>query len=291
MVPPIQDVLQINTSERGAQLLPFPNIDPIAFAIGPLAIRWYALAYLFGVALGALYGMSLLARKTLWADNAPPFKPAEIWDFAFWTMLAIVIGGRLGYVLFYNFPFYLANPLQVFNTLDGGMSYHGGMIGLMLAGILFTRSKGGNWLSALDLLGAVATIGIMLGRIANFINAELYGAPTTLPWGVVFPTDPLQTPRHPSQLYEAALEGLLLFLVIRFVTHVAYGLRRPGLVAGIFAIGYALSRILVEFVRLPDVQLGYLYGGWLTMGQVLSLPILLGGIALVIYAMRKRRAR
>lgn len=271
--------------------MPFPNIDPIAFAIGPFAVRWYALAYLFGVGLGAGYGFLLLRNTRLWANGRPPFKAEDIWDFAFWTMLAIVVGGRVGYVLFYNLPFYLQNPLQAFNTLDGGMSYHGGMLGLMLAAILFTRSKGGNWLSALDLIGAVATIGIMLGRLANFVNAELYGAPTTLPWGVVFPTDPLQTPRHPSQLYEAALEGLLLFLVIRFVTHIAYGLRRPGLAAGIFAIGYSLARILVEFVRLPDAQIGYLYGGWLTMGQVLSLPILLGGITLVIHASRGRHVR
>lgn len=264
--------------------MPFPNIDPIAIAIGPLAIRWYALAYLFGVLLGAGYGYLLLRNERLWHKGAPPFPAKDIWDFAFWAMLAIVIGGRTGYVLFYNLPYYLANPLEIINTLDGGMSYHGGMLGLMLAAILFTVSKKGTWLSSLDLLGAVATIGIFLGRIANFINAELFGAPTTLPWGVVFPTDPLQVARHPSQLYEAALEGLVLFLIIRLATHVFYALRKPGLVAGIFAIGYALSRILVEFVRLPDQQLGYLYGGWLTMGQVLSLPILLGGLILVIYA-------
>jgi len=264
--------------------LPFPNIDPIAFAIGPVAIRWYALAYLFGVLLGAGYGYLLLRNERLWHKGAPPFPAKDIWDFAFWAMLAIVIGGRTGYVLFYNLPYYLQNPLEIINTLDGGMSYHGGMLGLMLAAILFTLSKKGNWLSSLDLLGAVATIGIFLGRIANFINAELFGAPTDLPWGVIFPTDPLQVARHPSQLYEAALEGLLLFLIIRLATHVFYALRKPGLVAGIFAIGYAISRILVEFVRLPDAQLGYLYGGWLTMGQVLSLPILFGGLVLVIYA-------
>ncbi|MCR6635153.1 prolipoprotein diacylglyceryl transferase [Devosia sp.] len=264
--------------------MPFPNIDPIAFAIGPVAIRWYALAYLFGVLLGAGYGYLLLRNERLWHKGAPPFPAKDIWDFAFWAMLAIVIGGRTGYVLFYNLPYYLQNPVEIINTLDGGMSYHGGMLGLMLAAILFTLSKKGNWLSSLDLLGAVATIGIFLGRIANFINAELFGAPTDLPWGVIFPTDPLQVARHPSQLYEAALEGLVLFLIIRLATHVFYALRKPGLVAGIFAIGYALSRILVEFVRLPDQQLGYLYGGWLTMGQVLSLPILLGGLILVIYA-------
>jgi len=271
--------------------LPFPNIDPIAFSIGPLAIRWYALGYLFGTGLGALYARSLLARRSLWADNAPPFKPAEIWDFAFWTMLSIVIGGRVGYVLFYNLPMYLANPLEIINTLDGGMSFHGGMIGLMLAAILFTRSKGGNWLSSLDLIASVSTIGIFLVRIANFINAEIYGAPTTLPWGVIFPTDPLQVPRHPSQLYEAALEGIVLFLVIRVATHIFFALRRPGLVAGIFGIGYGLARIAVEFVRLPDIQIGYLYGGWLTMGMVLSIPLVLGGLALAAYALRPRRVR
>lgn len=268
--------------------MPFPNIDPIAIAIGPIAIRWYALAYLFGVLLGAAYGYLLLRNERLWHRGAPPFAAKDIWDFAFWAMLAIVIGGRVGYVLFYNLPYYLANPGQIINTLDGGMSYHGGMLGLMLAAILFTRSKGGNWLSSLDLLGAVATIGIFLGRLANFINAELYGAPTDAPWGVVFPTDPLQVARHPSQLYEALLEGLLLFLVIRIATHVFYALRKPGLVAGIFAIGYSLSRIAVEFVRLPDEQLGYLYFGWVTMGQVLSLPILVGGLVLVAYALSRR---
>ena len=270
--------------------MPFPNIDPIAFAIGPIAIRWYALGYLFGVLLGAAYGYLLLARKQLWHRGEPPFPAKDIWDFAFWTMLAIVIGGRLGYVLFYNLPYYLENPGQILNTLDGGMSYHGGMLGLMLAVILFTRIKGaGKWLSGLDLIASVSTIGIFLVRIANFINAELYGAPTSLPWGVVFPTDPEQLPRHPSQLYEAALEGLLLFLVIRLATHVFYALRKPGLVAGIFGIGYALSRIAVEFVRLPDVQIGYLFGtGWVTMGMMLSLPILAAGLVLFVYAATRR---
>ncbi len=270
--------------------MPFPDINPIAFAIGPFAVRWYALGYLFGTGLGAAYGYLLLANLRLWQKGEPPFKAPDIWDFAFWTMLSIVLGGRIGYVLFYNLPFYLANPAQILNTLDGGMSYHGGMLGLMLAVVLFTRFKGsGNWLSGLDLIASVSTIGIFLVRIANFINAELYGAPTTLPWGVVFPTDPEQLPRHPSQLYEAALEGLLLFLVIRVFTHVFYSLRRPGLVAGVFGIGYGLSRIAVEFVRLPDIQLGYLYGGWLTMGMLLSLPLVLGGLALVTYAATRKQ--
>jgi phosphatidylglycerol:prolipoprotein diacylglycerol transferase len=270
------------------QVLPFPDIDPVAFAIGPFAVRWYALGYLFGVGLGAGYGYLLLANSRLWAAGTPPFKAEDIWDFAFWTMLSIVLGGRIGYVLFYNLPYYLENPTQIVNTLDGGMSFHGGMIGLMLAVMWFTHKKGGRLLSGLDLVAAVGTIGIFLVRIANFINAELYGAPTTLPWGVIFPTDPQQVPRHPSQLYEAALEGLLLFIVIRIFTHVFYGLRRPGMIAGIFGIGYGLSRIAVEFVRLPDSQLGYLFGGWLTMGMVLSLPLVLGGTALVSHAVMQK---
>ena len=264
--------------------MPFPPISPIALELGPLVIRWYALGYLAGVFGGAWYATTLLSRAHLWANDHPPFPSKAIWDFAFWAIVGIVLGGRIGYVLFYKFPFYAANPGQIIALWDGGMSFHGGLVGIVVAMWLFVRRHNGSVLSALDLLGAIATIGIFLVRVTNFINAELYGAPTDLPWGVVFPTDPLQVPRHPSQLYEAALEGLLLFLLIRVATHVFYALRKPGLAAGIFAIGYSLSRILVEFVRLPDEQLGYLYGGWLTMGQVLSLPILLGGIGLVIYA-------
>ena len=253
----------------------FPDIDPIAFAIGPFAIRWYALGYLFGVGLGAVYGSMLLANSRLWHRGQPPFPAKDIWDFAFWTMLAIVVGGRVGYVLFYNLPYYLANPAQILNTLDGGMSYHGGMLGLMLAVILFTRKKGGNWLSGLDLIASVSTIGIFLVRIANYINAELYGAPTSLPWAVVFPTDPEQLPRHPSQLYEAVLEGLVMFCLRWWV---ASRPRPRYAVAGKFALLYGGFRFAVEFVREPDAQIGYLAFGWLTMGQLLSIPLVLVGL-------------
>jgi phosphatidylglycerol:prolipoprotein diacylglycerol transferase len=264
--------------------LPFPNIDPVAFALGPIVVRWYALAYLGGVALGALYGMSLLSRRSLWANGSPPFAPAAIFDFAFWAVIGIVLGGRLGYVLFYNFSAYAASPLDALKIWDGGMSFHGGLVGIVVAMLLFTRARGGNLLSSLDLLAAVGPIGLFLGRVANFINGELYGRETTLPWGVIFPTGgPL--PRHPSQLYEGLLEGVVMFLIIRFVTHVLYGLRRPGLAAGIFGIWYAVSRILVEFVRIPDPQLGYLFDGWVTMGQILSLPVFLAGFALLAYAL------
>ena len=265
--------------------MPFPNIDPVAFTLGPVVVRWYALAYLGGVLVGALYGMAILRRKSLWANSSPPFEAPAIFDFAFWAVIGIVVGGRLGYVLFYNFSVYAAHPLDALKLWDGGMSFHGGLIGIIVAMVLFTRSKGGNILSSLDLLAAVGPIGLFLGRVANFINGELYGRETTLPWGVIFPNaGPL--PRHPSQLYEGLLEGVIMFLIIRFVTHVLYGLRRPGLAAGIFGLWYAISRIIVEFVRIPDAQLGYLFGGWVTMGQILSTPVLLAGLILIVLAMR-----
>jgi phosphatidylglycerol---prolipoprotein diacylglyceryl transferase len=271
--------------------VPFPDISPIAFAIGPFAVRWYALGYLAGVFLGAWYASSLLNRPKLWANDTPPFPASAIWDFAFWAVIGIVIGGRTAYVLFYNLPFYLAHPADIVAVWDGGMAFHGGLIGILIAMGLFTRSKGGNILQSFDLLGAIATIGIFLVRVTNFINAELYGAPTNVPWAVIFPTDPEHLPRHPTQLYEAGLEGLLPFIVV-FIGSRWFGwLKRPGLVAGIFGLIYAVGRMLVEQWRLPDIQLGYLFGtSWVTMGMVLTLPILLAAIALIAYALARRRA-
>lgn len=267
--------------------LAFPQIDPIAFAIGPIVIRWYALAYLAGIFLGVGYGTLLLKRKSLWVNNTPPMTPGELFDFAFWIVVGIIVGGRLGYVVFYDPAHFLADPAAIIALWDGGMSFHGGMLGLMIAMIVFTRHKGANVLSGLDLLACCATIGLFLGRVANFINAELYGSVTTMPWGVIFPGGG-DLPRHPSQLYEGLLEGVLLFLVIRYFTHIRLALRKPGLAAGIFGVGYALSRIFVEFFRLPDAHIGYLAFGWLTMGMVLSLPILLAGIGLIVWAQTRR---
>lgn len=269
--------------------MPFPEIDPIAFAIGPIVIRWYALAYLAGIFLGVGYGMLLLRRASLWVKNTPPMTPSELFDFTFWIVVGIIVGGRLGYVLFYDPLAFLANPAAIIALWDGGMSFHGGFLGLVLAMVLYCRHKGANILSGLDLLACCATIGLFLGRVANFINAELYGSVTTMPWGVVFPGGG-DLPRHPSQLYEGLLEGVLLFLVIRYFTHVRLSLRRPGFTAGVFGIGYALSRIFVEFFRLPDAHIGYLAFGWLTMGMVLSLPILLAGIGLILFAQTQRHA-
>ncbi|WP_127145256.1 prolipoprotein diacylglyceryl transferase [Pelagibacterium montanilacus] len=277
----------IPLSDTPVPALPFPQIDPVAFALGPLVIRWYALAYLAGIFLGVGYGMLLVRRKSLWANNTPPMNASELFDFTFWIVLGIVIGGRLGYVLFYDPTYFLANPAAIIALWDGGMAFHGGMLGLVVAMSVYLRSKGADVLSGLDLLACCGTIGLFLGRVANFINAELYGSPTTMPWGVIFPGGG-DVPRHPSQLYEGLLEGVLLFLVIRYFTHVRFALRRPGLVAGVFGIGYASARIFVEFFRLPDAHIGYLAFGWLTMGMVLSLPILVAGIGLVWWAQTRR---
>jgi phosphatidylglycerol:prolipoprotein diacylglycerol transferase len=232
-----------------------------------------------------------------------PMAQRHVDDLFFYCTLGVIFGGRLGYALFYTggstgkpslFTHFTPGTFPSWDLLrlwDGGMSFHGGLVGILIAMALFTRSKGGNILSSFDLLGAIGTIGLFLGRIANFINGELYGAPTNLPWAVVFPTDPQGLPRHPSELYEAGLEGVLLFAIIFAGTRWLGWLKRPGLTGGVFGVGYALSRILVEFVRLPDAQLGYLLGtGWLTMGQVLSLPVLIAGLAFIAYAMVRPRA-
>jgi len=256
------------------------GLSPVALHIGPFDLRWYSLAYLTGIFVGYWYLLKMLKQP------GAPMGRRHADDLVFYAALGVIFGGRLGYVLFYNLPLYAQNPLDAFKLWDGGMSFHGGLVGITVAMILFVRRRKGNVLSALDLLACVGPIGLFLGRVANFINGELYGRETTLPWGVIFPTGgPL--PRHPSQLYEGLLEGVLLFLVLRVVSHVFHGLRRPGLAAGIFGMWYAVSRSLVELVRIPDPQLGYLFDGWITMGQILSVPVFLAGLGLVIYAMRK----
>ncbi|HUV32757.1 MAG TPA: prolipoprotein diacylglyceryl transferase [Devosiaceae bacterium] len=270
--------------------MPLPDIDPIAFSLGPLAVRWYALGYIVGIGLAWAYGRRLVGQRSLWRDSTPPFTPPQWLDFLFWAVVGIVGGGRLGYVIFYNPGYFAAHPAEIVMTWQGGMSFHGGLIGVCLVVWLFSRRNGAPVLSALDLLGATAPIGLLFGRLGNFINGELYGRATTLPWGVVFPGGGPE-PRHPSQLYEAALEGLALFVILRFATHMRLTLRRPGLTAGLFGIGYAVARILVEAVRDPDAHIGYLYGGWLTMGMVYSLPVLAFGLWLLSASRRKKPRR
>ncbi|MDQ4061117.1 MAG: prolipoprotein diacylglyceryl transferase [Pseudomonadota bacterium] len=266
--------------------IPFPAIDPVLIQIGPLAVRWYALAYIAGILLGWAYAGRLLRDDRLWGGPAPLTR-ADLDDFVLWVTLGIILGGRVGYVLFYNLDYYLDNPWDALALWHGGMSFHGGLLGVVLAVVLFARARGIPMLSLGDVASAAAPIGLFFGRIANFINGELYGRVTDVPWGVIFPNGGPE-PRHPSQLYQAVLEGLVLFVVLRILTHHQLALRRPGLTFGVFLAGYAVARILAENFRMPDPQLGFLFGG-LTMGMLLSVPMLLLGLALVFHARRRER--
>jgi phosphatidylglycerol---prolipoprotein diacylglyceryl transferase len=263
-------------------VIPYPIIDPAAVHIGPLQIRWYALAYIGGLAGGWIYARLLLRNDRLWNGRPHP-RTESIADLVLYCALGIIIGGRLGDVLFYEPDHYFAHPLEILQLWNGGMAFHGGLIGAALAIWYFARETKIPVLTVGDICAAAAPIGIFLVRIANFINEELWGRPTDVAWAIIFP-DVDSQPRHPSQLYEACQEGLLLFLVLAVCTR-GGALRRPGLVTGIFCIGYGAARIFSEFFREPDPQLEQLSHG-LTMGMVLSAPILLIGIVLVYYAFR-----
>lgn len=255
-------------------MLPYPEIDPIALQIGPLAIRWYALAYILGIVLGY--------RLVTWLDRKTPqplFNDKAREDLTFYAVLGVVLGGRIGYVLFYNLPHYLAYPLDIAKVWQGGMSFHGGLFGVMAAFYLFCRRHQLPYVRVMDYLALVAPIGLFLGRLANFINGELYGRVTDASWGMIFPHGgPL--PRYPSQLMEAASEGLLLFLILLAVALRGQGLRYAGRMSGVFLTGYALARMGCEIFREPDTQLGVLFLG-VTMGQLLCLPMLAGGVYLL----------
>ncbi|WP_022710140.1 prolipoprotein diacylglyceryl transferase [Pseudochrobactrum sp. AO18b] len=257
--------------------LPFPNIDPVLFSIGPLSVHWYGIGYVIGILFAWWYGKKLVNTARLWPNNNAPMDPLALDDFVLWAALGVVIGGRLGYVLFYNFGFYISNPLEIPAVWDGGMSFHGGILGTTVAMILFARKRGIPVWSMFDTIAAGVPIGLGVVRIANFINSELWGRVSDVSWAVYFPNGgPL--PRHPSQLYEAALEGFVLFFVLALLIWKSNKLKAPGFIAGAFVAGYGLSRILVEFFREPDAQLGYLVGGWMTMGMVLSVPMVLLGV-------------
>ena len=257
--------------------IPFPHIDPVLLTIGPLAIHWYGVGYIVGILFAWWYAKRLVANPRLWPAGALPMKPQDLDDFVVWAAVGVVAGGRIGYILFYDLPRYLANPLDIFAVWQGGMSFHGGLVGTILAMVLFARSRGIYPWSLLDVVAAGVPVGLGLVRLANFINSELWGRVSDAPWAVLFPNGG-PFPRHPSQIYEALLEGLALFLVLRFLTHSRLKLMTPRFVSGAFVAGYGLSRIVVEFFREPDRQLGYLFGGWLTMGMVLSVPMVLIGI-------------
>jgi phosphatidylglycerol:prolipoprotein diacylglycerol transferase len=259
--------------------IPFPPLDPIAFSIGPFSVHWYALAYVGGLLFATWYLKQLVTFPKLWGANRPTMTVQQVDDLFLWFLLGVIVGGRLGYVLFYKPMFYLSNPLEIFKTWDGGMSFHGGFLGVVIACWLWGRKHDVGLDRLLDLGAAVTPVGLGLGRVANFINAELWGRPADVPWAVAFPGENFG--RHPSQLYEAALEGLLLFVVVRMATHRFAALQLPGRAAGIFAVGYGLSRIIVEYFREPDAHLGY-FMGFITMGMILSLPLVAIGIWLLL---------
>jgi phosphatidylglycerol:prolipoprotein diacylglycerol transferase len=269
-------------------LIKYPVFDPIAISIGPFAIRWYALAYIGGIVIGWLYARSLIKNEKLWGGPAP-ISLIQLDDFILWVTLGIILGGRTGYVLFYNLPFFAEHPAEIFELWKGGMSFHGGFMGCVVAVMWFARKNGIPILSLGDITTAVGPIGLFLGRIANFINGELWGRPADpdLPWAMIFPTGG-PVPRHPSQLYEAGLEGILLFTVLAVM--IRFGaLKRPGLILGSFITLYACARITGEHFREPDPQLGFLWGG-LTMGTLLSLPMVIAGIILIVKAWRQKPA-
>jgi phosphatidylglycerol:prolipoprotein diacylglycerol transferase len=263
-------------------VIPYPTFDPVLLQLGPFAIRWYALAYIFGILIGWAYARLLIRSTKLWGRKAP-MTVTDFDDFVLWVTIGIILGGRIGYVLFYNLPYFIEHPIEIVQLWNGGMSFHGGFIGCVLAVLLFGYTRGISVLSLGDITCAVGPIGLFLGRLANFINGELWGRPTDVPWAMIFPSGgPI--PRHPSQLYEAALEGLLLLAVLALLVR-GGALKRPGLIIGSFAVGYALARTFCEFFREPDAQLGLLWGE-ATMGQLLSVPLFLAGLCFIVYALK-----
>ena len=265
--------------------IPFPRIDPVALEIGPLVIRWYALAFVGGLLFAWWYMARLAASDRLWGGTSPVTRD-DAGDIIVWGTLGVVLGGRLGYVLFYNPVYIFQNPAEILVIWQGGMSFHGGFLGVVVAVLLFALYRGRPISALSDLAAAATPVGLMLGRIANFINQELWGRPTDVPWAVVFPLAGPE-PRHPSQLYQAALEGALLFLLLWIIIYRLGALRRPWLTTGTFLAGYGVARIIGEFFRVPDAHIGYLWGP-VTLGMVLSLPMLLVGALVIAWALRQK---
>ncbi|MFD1217326.1 prolipoprotein diacylglyceryl transferase [Microbulbifer celer] len=258
-------------------MLTYPEIDPVALAIGPLKIHWYGLMYLAGFVAAWWLAMRRAARP--WS----PVIKSEVEDLILFCAIGVVVGGRLGYMFFYNFPELVAHPLSLFKVWEGGMSFHGGLIGVMLAAAIYARRIGTTFPALIDFVAPLVPIGLGLGRIGNFIGQELWGRQTDVPWGMVFPKDPELLVRHPSQLYQAFLEGLVLFVVLWLFSSKP----RPRLaVGGLFVMLYGIFRFLVEFVREPDGHIGFDLFGWMTRGQLLSLPMIAAGLALLIWSYR-----
>ena len=268
--------------------IPYPMIDPVALQLGPLSVKWYGLAYIAGLILGWLYIKRLLGQGHLWPARGAPIEPERADDLLIYMTIGVLVGGRLGYVLFYEPLHFLSNPLDIPAVWRGGMAFHGGLIGSIMAVVYFARRNGASAWGMLDVCAAATPIGLFFGRLANFANAELVGRPTTVPWAMVFPgSGPLE--RHPSQLYEAFFEGLVLFAVLWWLTHKVMALKRPGMVAGAFLAGYGLARSFCELFREPDP------GHWLTLGPftagiLYSLPMIAIGLWLVRESARRTPA-
>jgi len=268
--------------------IPYPTIDPVALQLGPLAVKWYGLAYIAGLLLGWLYIKRLAGQPGLWPDGKAPLAPANVDDLLIYMTAGVLIGGRLGYVLFYEPRHFLLNPLDIPAVWRGGMAFHGGLIGSIVAIVVFARRHGAEAWSVLDACAAAVPIGLFFGRLANFINAELVGRPTSVPWAMVFPGTAGEE-RHPSQLYEAALEGAVLFAVLWWMVHRMGALRRPGVVAGAYLVGYGLARSFCELFREPDP--GHILTlGPLTAGIVYSLPMIAAGVWIMREAGRRTAA-
>jgi phosphatidylglycerol:prolipoprotein diacylglycerol transferase len=270
-------------------LLTYPKFDPVLVSFGPFAIRWYALAYIAGILLGWLYARAIIANERHWGGPAP-LTVVDYDDFVLWVTLGIILGGRTGYVLFYNLDHFIKEPAEILKVWNGGMSFHGGFLGCVLAVGLFAWKRGISFLSLGDITCAAGPIGLFLGRLANFVNGELWGRPTDVAWAMIFPgREAGGVPRHPSQLYEAALEGLVLMLILHVLIRRG-ALKRPGFIIGAFAMIYAVFRSSCELFREPDVQLGFLWHGT-TMGMLLSVPLFLAGLGFVAYALRRQPVR
>jgi phosphatidylglycerol:prolipoprotein diacylglycerol transferase len=281
--------------------LPFPDVTPEIFSISlfgmEFALRWYALAYIAGILIGWRIAVAAVNRAELWAENTPPMRPEQVEDLLTWVIVGVILGGRLGFVLFYQPSYYFANPGEILAIWQGGMSFHGGLVGVVLTALIYCLRAGIPLRPTADMMALATPVGLLLGRLANFINAELWGRPTEAPWGVIFPGSAAQDcgqaigdlcARHPSQLYEALLEGLLLGLVLLWLAFRRDALKRPGRIVGLFIGGYGAARFLVEFFRQPDAQfisagnplgLAWHIGGYgLTMGQILSVPMIVIGL-------------
>lgn len=270
-----------------ALAIPFPEIDPIAVSIGPFAIRWYALSYVVSLILGWWLARELCRKQALWG-RTPPLNDQGVDDFLLYMACGIVLGGRLGYVLFYNPAYYAQNPLEALAIWHGGMSFHGGLLGCILALFLLGRRYKAGIFELFDLAAAVTPIGLFFGRIANFVNGELWGRTTDVPWAMIFPMAGPE-PRHPSQLYQASLEGLVLFSIVMIAVRIG-GLKRPGTISGLFLVCYGIFRTVGEHFRQPDAQIGFLAFG-LTMGMLLSFPMILLGAAFLMRAFKRAKVK